>query len=57
MLKDEINIGIAVAIEEGIIVPVIRNVDRKGLRDVAREERAHCQGQGEGFETRGLRGW
>jgi len=39
VLKDEINIGIAVAIEEGIIVPVIRNVDRKGLRDVAREER------------------
>ena len=39
VLKEEINIGIAVAIEEGIIVPVIRNVDRKGLRDVAREER------------------
>ncbi|HPP38641.1 MAG TPA: dihydrolipoamide acetyltransferase family protein, partial [Thermosynergistes sp.] len=39
VLKEEINIGIAVAIEDGIIVPVIRNVDRKGLRDVAREER------------------
>ncbi|HBY57674.1 MAG TPA: 2-oxo acid dehydrogenase subunit E2 [Candidatus Atribacteria bacterium] len=33
----DINIGIAVALEEGIIVPVIRNADRKSLMTISEE--------------------
>ncbi len=33
--KDYVNIGIAVDTERGLIVPVIRNVDTLGLRDIA----------------------
>ena len=36
-LKSEINIGIAVAIDEGLIVPVIKNADEKSLLGTARE--------------------
>jgi 2-oxoisovalerate dehydrogenase E2 component (dihydrolipoyl transacylase) len=36
-LKREINIGVAVAVPEGVIVPVIRNADEKSLLGVARE--------------------
>jgi len=36
-LRDEINIGMAVALEEGLIVPVIRGADRKTLREIAAE--------------------
>ena len=36
-LREEINIGMAVALEEGLIVPVIRNADRKSLREIARD--------------------
>ena len=36
----EVNIGIAVALDEGLIVPVIRNADRKQLREIAVESRA-----------------
>lgn len=37
----EINIGVAVALEDGsLVVPVIRNVDRKSLFEVAREATA-----------------
>jgi 2-oxoglutarate dehydrogenase E2 component (dihydrolipoamide succinyltransferase) len=36
-LKHEFNIGVAVAMEEGLIVPVIRNADEKSLLGVARE--------------------
>jgi len=31
----EVNVGMAVALEEGLIVPVIRDADRKGLREIA----------------------
>ncbi len=33
----QINIGIAVAIEEGLLVPVLRNADRKSLPEIAAE--------------------
>lgn len=33
--KDDIHIGIAVAVEEGLVVPVIRNADRKSILDLA----------------------
>jgi len=36
-LKSEINIGVAVAIDEGLIVPVIKSADEKSLLGVARE--------------------
>ena len=36
-LKSEINIGIAVAIDEGLIVPVIKNADEKSLLGTTRE--------------------
>ena len=36
----EIHVGVAVALREGLIVPVIRNADRKSLRQIAEESRA-----------------
>ena len=36
-LHQEIHIGFAVAVEEGLIVPVIRHADRKGLSEIATE--------------------
>lgn len=36
-LKREINIGVAVAIDEGLIVPVIKSADEKSLVGIARE--------------------
>ena len=36
----EINVGIAVALSEGLIVPVIRDAARKGLREIAIEAKA-----------------
>ena len=37
LLWDEANIGIAVALNEGLIVPVVRSVDQKGYAQVAAE--------------------
>jgi pyruvate dehydrogenase E2 component (dihydrolipoamide acetyltransferase) len=36
----EVNVGIAVALEEGLIVPVVQDAARKPLRDIAIESRA-----------------
>ena len=36
-LREEINIGMAVALDEGLIVPVVRHADRKTLREIAVE--------------------
>lgn len=33
----DVNVGIAVALEEGLVTPVIRDADRKRLSDIARE--------------------
>lgn len=33
----EVNVGMAVALDEGLIVPVIRRADQKGLRQIGRE--------------------
>ena len=35
LLLPEVNVGMAVALEEGLIVPVIANADRKSLREIA----------------------
>lgn len=37
--KDEINIGLAVALEDGLIVPVVRNVDQLSLHEIAGERK------------------
>jgi pyruvate dehydrogenase E2 component (dihydrolipoamide acetyltransferase) len=34
-LLEEINIGVAIALQDGLIVPVIRNADRKSLVEIA----------------------
>jgi pyruvate dehydrogenase E2 component (dihydrolipoamide acetyltransferase) len=39
LFKKHINIGLAVALEQGLIVPVIRDADRKGILEIARESR------------------
>jgi pyruvate dehydrogenase E2 component (dihydrolipoamide acetyltransferase) len=36
LLHDEINIGVAVALENGLIVPVVRGVDQKEIGEIAR---------------------
>ncbi|MBO6703441.1 MAG: 2-oxo acid dehydrogenase subunit E2 [Pseudomonadales bacterium] len=37
VVQNEINVGMAVALPEGLVVPVIRHVDQLGLKDLARE--------------------
>jgi len=37
ILKQQINIGLAVALEDGLIVPVIKDADMKGLAIIAQE--------------------
>jgi pyruvate dehydrogenase E2 component (dihydrolipoamide acetyltransferase) len=37
LLHGEINIGVAVALENGLIVPVIKNADSKGIAEIASE--------------------
>jgi pyruvate dehydrogenase E2 component (dihydrolipoamide acetyltransferase) len=36
---DDINVGIAVALDEGLIVPVVRHADKKSLQQIAEESR------------------
>jgi 2-oxoisovalerate dehydrogenase E2 component (dihydrolipoyl transacylase) len=36
VLKQEINLGVAVALEDGLVVPVIRNADEKSIAGLAR---------------------
>ncbi|MDQ2717043.1 MAG: 2-oxo acid dehydrogenase subunit E2 [Chloroflexota bacterium] len=37
--KKRVHVGIAVALEEGLIVPVLRDADRRGVLDIARASR------------------
>ena len=39
LLHDHIHIGIAVAVEDGLIVPVIRNADTMSLEDISKDTR------------------
>lgn len=41
---ERVNIGVAVAVEDGLLVPVIRDVDRKDLATLARERAALEEG-------------
>ena len=35
--KKQVHIGVAVALDQGLIVPVLRNADQRGILDIARE--------------------
>ncbi len=37
--KKQVHIGVAVALERGLIVPVLHNADKRGILDIARESR------------------
>jgi pyruvate/2-oxoglutarate dehydrogenase complex dihydrolipoamide acyltransferase (E2) component len=37
LIKKDIHLGIATALEEGLLVPVVRHADRKGLTQLAKE--------------------
>lgn len=37
LVMPQVNVGVAVALEEGLIVPVVRNADEKGLLQIAQE--------------------
>jgi len=37
LLHRDINIGVAVALENGLIVPVVKNADKKGFAEIAEE--------------------
>jgi pyruvate dehydrogenase E2 component (dihydrolipoamide acetyltransferase) len=39
LLKKRVHVGVAVALEQGLIVPVIRDADKRGLAEIARESR------------------
>ncbi len=48
---DDINIGVAVAIDEGLIVPVIKNADRKSISEISRISKELGQAAREGRLT------
>ncbi|MBP1925913.1 pyruvate dehydrogenase E2 component (dihydrolipoamide acetyltransferase) [Sedimentibacter acidaminivorans] len=37
IIHDKVNIGVAVALDDGLIVPVVRDADRKGLKIITKE--------------------
>jgi pyruvate dehydrogenase E2 component (dihydrolipoamide acetyltransferase) len=43
VVHQEVNIGIAVALERGLVVPVIHQADQKSVRQIARENAAMFQ--------------
>jgi pyruvate dehydrogenase E2 component (dihydrolipoamide acetyltransferase) len=47
-LIQDINIGVAVALDEGLIVPVVRNADRKSLQEIVHETARLAQSAREG---------
>jgi len=47
----EIHIGVAVALEDGLLVPVVRDADKKSLQEIAQEVRRLAQGARQGTLT------
>ena len=37
ILHDKVNVGVAVALDDGLIVPVVKDADRKGLKAITKE--------------------
>jgi len=52
-LVDDINIGMAVALDDGLMVPVIRNADHKSVSELAAATRALAEGVRAGALTGG----
>ncbi len=50
-LLPEIHIGVAVALEDGLIVPVVRDADKKSLQDIAQETKRLAEGARDGSLT------
>jgi len=50
-LLEEIHIGVAVALEEGLIVSVVRDADKKSLQEIAQETRRLAERAREGALT------
>lgn len=48
VLHNEINIGVAVGLDDGLLVPVVHNVDQKGLLQVAKEAKSLAKKAREG---------
>lgn len=46
--KKQVHVGVAVALEQGLIVPVLRNADQRGVLDIARETRRLAEAAREG---------
>ncbi len=46
--KKQVHIGVAVAVEQGLIVPVLRNADQRGILDIARETQRLAEATREG---------
>ena len=38
-----VNTGVAIAVEEGLVVPVIRDADQKGISDIAKETQTYAE--------------
>jgi pyruvate dehydrogenase E2 component (dihydrolipoamide acetyltransferase) len=51
LLHPTVNMGLAVALDEGLIVPVLQDADRKGLVQIAREVRELAQKARQGSLT------
>ena len=51
LLHDSVNMGIAVSVPNGLMVPVLRNADKKGLLQIAEESRELAQKAREGKLT------
>ena len=51
LLHNAVNMGIAVSLSDGLIVPVLRDADKKGLLQIARESRELAQKAYEGTLT------
>ena len=46
--KKQVHIGVAVALEQGLIVPVLRNAEQRGILDIARETQRLAEAAREG---------
>lgn len=52
-LMPDINLGLAVSLDEGLMVPVLRNADRKSVAELAAESRAMAEGARRGTLSAG----
>ena len=50
ILKKYVHFGFAADTPEGLVVPVIRDVDKKGVSQIARETAALAQAAREGYQ-------